>query len=86
VHFNAIGGDYLKALGVRMVIFGAIIGVALALAAGRATRILLYGIPATDSVSFLAALIFVFFVSLIACLLPGFRAMRIDPVVALRQE
>lgn len=71
---------------VRVVIVGVILGVALALAAGRFVSALLYGIePSDPSVMFAVSLVLVFS-AIVAALGPAWRAARVNPMVALRAE
>jgi predicted permease len=69
---------------VTMIAWGWLIGAAVALAAARALAGMLAGIGPADPVAFGAAALFLSLVALIACLQPARRAMRIDPVDALR--
>jgi predicted permease len=64
---------------------GLIIGVVVALAAGRAVRSLLFGIEPTDPLTIVGTAGVVLAVTLVAATAPAVRAMRIDPVAALRQ-
>ena len=52
----------------------------------RALGGLLYGVTATDPVTFLAVPVLVVALSAVACSLPALRAMRVDAVTALRYE
>jgi predicted permease len=72
--------------GMRPVIAGLAAGALLALAAGRLVAGLLYGIEPTDPLTFAAVAGVLALVSLAACLLPGRRATRVDPLVALRLD
>jgi putative ABC transport system permease protein len=65
---------------------GVAIGTAAALALTRGMRSLLYGVSAADPAVFLGAAAGLFGVALLAAMLPAWRAARLDPVVALRQE
>jgi ABC-type lipoprotein release transport system permease subunit len=47
---------------------------------------LLFGVEARDPVSFVGAAAFLVCVAVVATLLPAWRAVRIDPMIALRQE
>lgn len=65
---------------------GLAIGIAAALALGRIVTGLLYGIAPTDAPTLLAVAVFVAAVAMLATYLPARRAMRVDPIVALRAE
>jgi predicted permease len=72
--------------GVQLVTIGIVIGVALSLAATRVLGSFLYGLSATDLLSFLYVSLLLLGVALAACYVPARRATRIDPIVALRDE
>jgi putative ABC transport system permease protein len=63
---------------------GALAGCALALVATRGLRSLLYGVSSTDPITFVLATLSLMCVALVASLIPARRAMRADPVEALR--
>ncbi len=65
---------------------GALLGLVLAYAAGSAMRALLAGISPADVPAFAVAVALVALTSLVGTLAPALRALRIDPVVAIRAE
>jgi len=72
--------------GVRLAFLGLAIGIAVASAVTRLIRSLLYGVTASDPVTFVSVASLLICVVLLACLVPAWRAMRVDPMVALRYE
>jgi putative ABC transport system permease protein len=72
--------------GVKLAAIGIIIGVALSLAATRVLGSFLYGLSATDLISFIYVSLLLLGVALAACYVPARRATRIDPIAALRDE
>ena len=57
-----------------------------ALAVGRLLSSFLFGVTATDPVTFAFVAIFLALVTLLACYFPARRATRVDPTVAMREE
>jgi predicted permease len=72
--------------GARMALLGVAIGLAGALVLTRLMAKLLYNISATDPLTFLGVAFLLTLVALAACFIPARRAMRVDPIVALRYE
>lgn len=72
--------------GVGLSVVGIALGVAAALALTRVVSKLLYGVAASDPVTFLAVGALLLAVASLASYLPARRAMKIDPILALREE
>jgi ABC-type antimicrobial peptide transport system permease subunit len=72
--------------GLRTVVAGIVIGVALALAAGKLVASLLYGISPRDPVILGSAAVGLALIGIAACLIPAVRAARVNPVSALRAD
>jgi predicted permease len=72
--------------GLALVVTGVAIGVLGALAAGRTLAGFLYGVSPADLATFVAVSTLLCAVALVACLIPARRAMRMDPMVALRYQ
>jgi predicted lysophospholipase L1 biosynthesis ABC-type transport system permease subunit len=82
-------GDVLRLIlgeGLKLVLAGAALGTAFALIATRFISTMIYGVSATDPLIFLSVVTLLVMVSLAACYVPARRAMRVDPMVALRYE
>jgi len=72
--------------GLRLSGVGAAVGLAGAFAASRLMSRFIYGISATDPLSYVASTLVAIGVALLACYFPARRATRVDPLVALRYE
>ena len=82
-------GDILRLVvgrGLLLVGIGITIGLAAAFGVSRLLGNLLFGIPATDAVTFAGVPVVLGSMALIASYLPALRATRIDPMTALRQD
>jgi predicted permease len=72
--------------GVRVVLVGVVIGVMLALVAGRLVASMLYQTSPRDPVVLLIVSLSLLLVAVAACLVPAWRALHVDPAIALRAE
>jgi predicted permease len=72
--------------GLKLSLTGWILGLLGALWLGQVGSSLLFGITPTDPLSFIAASLLLIGVAVAACCFPARRAMKIEPIVALRQE
>jgi putative ABC transport system permease protein len=76
----------ILASGMRLILLGVIVGLAGAVGLTRLASSLLFGVSATDPLTFGMMTLVLTAVALLACYLPARRASRVDPVVALRSE
>jgi putative ABC transport system permease protein len=89
IALGAQRGDVLKLVmseGLSLTIVGIVGGLLAALALNRYLGTLLYGVSATDPLDFAGVAILFALVALAACYIPARRAMRTDPISALRNE
>ena len=81
--------DVLKLVlnhGLKLTMIGAAIGLVGAYLATRAITSVLYGVSATDPLTFGVVSVLLIGVALLACYVPARRATKVDPLVALRNE
>jgi len=82
-------GDVLRMIlsqGLRTVFIGVAIGIAGSLALTRTVESLLFGVTATDPLTFGGVTLLLVVAALLACYIPARRATKVDPLVALRYE
>jgi putative ABC transport system permease protein len=88
----ALGGqraDILRLVlgqGAQLTVIGGAVGIVAALALARLMSSLLFGVSANDPLTFVGVAVLLGIVSGAACYIPARRAVRVDPIVALRYE
>jgi putative ABC transport system permease protein len=70
----------------KMAVLGVIAGVLLSLAAGRLLRSMLFGLKSTDITTYVAVVLAILPIVLLAAALPAWRSSQVDPMIALRNE
>ena len=81
--------DVLKLVvrdGLKLVVIGVLVGLGGAVILTRLMSTLLFGVTATDSITYATVTLMLIGVALAACLIPARRATKVDPLVALRFE
>ena len=89
VALGASSGDVLRMIlgqGLRTIFIGVAIGIIGSLALTRTLESLLFGVNATDPLTFAGVTLLLVGTALLACYIPARRAMQVDPMVALRHE
>ena len=89
VALGARSNDVLKlvlVLGFRLAALGLLLGVVAAFALTRLMASMIYDVSSTDAATFFAVALSLGAVALVACYIPARRALRVDPMVALRYE
>jgi putative ABC transport system permease protein len=89
IALGAGSGDVLGMIlgqGLRTILIGVAIGIAGSLALTRAVESLLFGVTATDPLTFGGVTLLLVGAALLACYIPARRATKVDPMVALRYE
>ncbi|HEX7517571.1 MAG TPA: ABC transporter permease [Chthoniobacterales bacterium] len=72
--------------GLRMVVLGVIIGVAGGIALSRYLSSLFFGVSPANPATYVEVVLLMIGIALVACFLPAWRAVRVNPMVALRYE
>ena len=72
--------------GLKPILFGVVLGLGTALALSRVVSSLIYGVRATDPLTFAAIAVLLFIVGIFATIIPAYRATHIEPVRILREE
>jgi macrolide transport system ATP-binding/permease protein len=72
--------------GMTLALIGSAIGLVLAFGGTRLLQSILYGVSAVDPMTFSGVALLLGAVALLACWLPAYRAARVDPMIALRNE
>jgi putative ABC transport system permease protein len=77
---------WIAALGLKLVSIGIVVGILLALGLTRLISAELFGVTATDPMTYAAVALGLTSIAFLACYIPAHRATKVDPLVALRYE
>jgi ABC-type antimicrobial peptide transport system permease subunit len=86
---GAQAGDVLRLIlrqGMILALIGAVVGLTIGFGGTRLLKTLLYGVNATDPLTFAMVTLLLGSITFFACWLPALRATRVDPMRALRAE
>ncbi len=72
--------------GMMLAVIGSVIGLVIAFGGARLMKSLLYGVSASDPITFLVVGLLLLGIALLACWIPARRASRVEPMIALRAE
>ncbi len=89
IALGARPGDVLKLVtgeGMALAIIGVALGLMAALALTRVMEGLLFGVRATDPLTYMVIALLLMLVALLACYIPARRATKVDPLIALRSD
>jgi putative ABC transport system permease protein len=89
IALGATAADVLRlviAEGMKPTLLGITLGAFGAYSLGGVLSKLVYGVSATDPVTFVAVAVLLIAVALVACAIPAYRATRVQPVQALRGQ
>jgi ABC-type antimicrobial peptide transport system permease subunit len=89
IALGATSGNVLRMVlgqGMRTIVIGVAIGIAGSFALTKTVSSLLFGVTATDPITFVGVTLLLIAVALVACYIPARRATKVDPMEALRSE
>lgn len=82
---GSVLGDMMRR-GLVLTAIGLLAGLAGAVSLNRLIASLLFGVQPTDPATLAAVVGTISFVAIVACVVPAWRASRVDPIVVLREE